>query len=165
MRRTTFCLYSISLRSLRIAVALKRRVWSLSAGKGMRLENLFISEGRFYVWLLLGCRSRHGVGGLIVQFHNTTSFLVSALIQSRLRCLHGAATITAGCCAKLIAESGEVDLRGSRHRAIQYVIDDNAARPSGGWQRRNQAYPRIDPNNRSVGCAAAHGRVPCRSQC
>src|ERR1700678_4755339 len=89
-----------------------------------------------------------------------TSFLVSVLIQSGLRCLHGATTRTTGCRAKFIAESGEVDLRGSRDRAIQNVIDDNAARPSGGGQRRNQARARVDPNDRAVGCGAAVGGVP-----
>jgi hypothetical protein len=59
-----------SLRILRTAVALKRKVRSLSAGKSGRLENLFMPEGRFCIWLLLGYRSRSGVGGPIVHVHN-----------------------------------------------------------------------------------------------
>jgi hypothetical protein len=55
-------------------------------------------EGFAYGFFLVA-----GVGGVSEDLLFTsiirTSSLVSALIQSRLRCLHGAATRAAGCCA------------------------------------------------------------------
>jgi hypothetical protein len=145
-------------RHLRVGVALHARVRSLSAGKGGRHENPLKPEGRLFVWFLFGYRSRR-ISRLIIYLHKVNLLAVFCLIQSLLRRLYGTATC-AGCSANLIAERVEVDLRCSRHGAIQNIIDNDAARASGGRECRDRARASVDPIYCVIGCRRAGSSLP-----